>query len=182
MTPLDFPVELLPHSPEWEIQARHEAERLGDALGERLIVVHHIGSTAIPGIAAKPILDLMPEFVSLPILDAAEPVLRRLGYEWWGEYGIPTRRYCTLADPQTGRRRINLHSFAQDSAEIERHLAFRDHLRLHPAKAREYEAVKQRCRDLHPTDLGAYTEAKGSWIKATELEALAFRRMRALGS
>jgi GrpB-like predicted nucleotidyltransferase (UPF0157 family) len=172
--PPAFRVELVPHSREWAGMARREAARLAAALGAALSDVHHIGSTAIPGIQAKPIIDLIPVFASPAALDTAEPVMRGLGYECWGEYGIPGRRYCTLSDPATGRRQIQAHGFCRGSPEIARHLAFRDFLCAHPAKALEYERVKLRSRDLHPENTHDYTDAKGAWIKAIEDEALAF--------
>ena len=135
--------------------------------------VHHIGSTAIAGIFAKPIVDLIPEVTGLAALDEQEGPVVALGYVWWGEYGIRGRRYCTLSNPGTGKRIVQLHCFASGSPHIPRHLAFRDHLRRHPDKARAYEAEKRRARDLHPNDLHAYTEAKAVWISAAEADALA---------
>jgi GrpB-like predicted nucleotidyltransferase (UPF0157 family) len=178
--PPAIPVELVPHSAEWSGQASSEAERLKSALGDVLVAVHHIGSTAIPGIVAKPILDLIPEVRSLAELDAARERIVALGYEWWGEYGLPTRRYCTLDDPESGARRIQLHCYRTGSPEITRHVAFRDYLRAHPNVARRYERVKIHARDTHPDDSHAYTQEKSAWIGAVEADALAeWRRGRA---
>ena len=171
--PPPFAVELVPHAPEWSRQAAAEADRLAGALGDALIVVHHIGSTAIPGIVAKPILDLMPEVPDLAALDRQHAAVEALGYQWFGEYGMPGRRYCVLNDRVTGRRRIQLHCFASGSPDIARHLAFRDYLRRHPDLARAYEAEKHRARDLHPDDSHAYTEEKAAWIRTIEVDALA---------
>jgi GrpB-like predicted nucleotidyltransferase (UPF0157 family) len=143
-----------------------------------LIVVHHIGSTAIADIVAKPILDLIPVVPSITAFDACRAILLDLGYEWWGEYGMSGRRYATLTDGATGQRCIQLHIFEQGSRHIERHLAFRDYLRANPEKAREYEAVKLRSRDRNPSDSHAYSDAKSAWIRATEVEAIAFFRSR----
>src|SRR5690242_10560060 len=97
-------VELVPHDGSWAAGATAEGERLTAALGPVLLAVHHVGSTAIPGIAAKPILDLLPVVVSIDALDERRPDLEVIGYEWWGELGLPGRRYCTRGDPVTGRR------------------------------------------------------------------------------
>lgn len=174
--PPPIPVELLPHSPEWAGAAAREGQRLAEALGPSLVAVHHIGSTAIPDIVAKPILDLIPEVRSLAGVDAHASELRALGYEWWGEYGMAGRRYATLTDGTTGQRCVQLHIFETGSPHIERHLAFRDFLRAHADKAREYEAVKLASRDQHPDDSHAYSDAKSAWIVAAEAEAIVFYR------
>lgn len=169
-------VELHPHSPAWTLMARAESDALKAALGDRLLEVEHMGSTAIPGIAAKPIIDLMPIARDEASLDAMEAGVRKLGYEWLGEFGIPGRRYCRRNDPATGKRRFQLHCFAQDATEIDRHLAFRDYLRAHSEIAKAYEAEKRRAAALHPDDTLAYNDAKNDWIKRTERDALAWWR------
>jgi GrpB-like predicted nucleotidyltransferase (UPF0157 family) len=170
-------VELQPHSPAWAALAAREAGRLAGALGEeRLLAVHHIGSTAIPGIRAKPIVDLLVEVRSLAAFDEAADRVRDLGYDWRGEHGIPERRYCTLDEAASGRRLVHLHGFVAGSLHVERHLAFRDHLRAWPEKAKAYEAEKLRCRALWPNDRRAYAAAKAAWIDTVEREALAVRR------
>ena len=174
--PAPIKVELVPHSLEWEEKARVESERILSALGANVIAVHHIGSTSISNICAKPILDLLPEVESLLVLDQDKNKIQTLGYEWWGEYGIANRRYCTLSDETTGRRLVQLHCFETGDPEIEKHLAFRNFLRANPAKAREYDAEKRRCRDLHPDDSHAYSDAKAGWIAAQMPNAISFYR------
>jgi GrpB-like predicted nucleotidyltransferase (UPF0157 family) len=156
--------------------ATEEIARISSAFGANLIAIHHVGSTAIPGICAKPILDLMPEVALLGELDASRGALESLGYEWWGEYGIQGRKYCTLNEPVTGRRLVQLHCFETGSPEIERRLAFRDYLRANPDQALAYDREKRRCRDLHPDDSHAYTDAKSAWIESVMLRALAHHR------
>jgi len=171
-------VQLETHNPDWARWAAREVERLRTVVGESLLKVHHIGSTAISGIVAKPILDLLPVFQSLAELNAARPMFESLGYDWRGEYGLPGRRYCTLRDPQTGRRLVHAHGYAAGDPEIARHLAFRDYLRAHAEIAGAYEAEKKRCRLLHPHDSGAYSEAKNAWIQPVQSAALTWWRAR----
>ncbi len=170
--PPPIPVELRPYTPAWAEAAEREAARLTEALSDCLLVVHHIGSTAIPAIRAKPILDLLPVVRELTALDAARPRVEALGYAWWGEYGLPGRRYCTLDDVATGRRHVQLHCYEQGALAIERHVAFRDYLRSHPDVATAYELEKERCRALHPMDSHAYTECKTEWIRRIEAEVV----------
>jgi len=165
----------VPHSPQWTSSAAAESARLTRAIRDTLLTVHHIGSTAIPGICAKPILDLIPVFTRIESADSARPILEQLGYAFWGEYGLLGRRYCTFDDPVTKRRTIQLHCYAAGNPEITRHLAFRDYLLAHPDIAQAYAAEKRRCQSLHPLDSHAYSDCKGEWIQRVEQEGLRSR-------
>lgn len=170
--PPPIKVELLPHDPAWLKAAEAEARRLMEAFGAGMVEVHHVGSTAIPGIVAKPVLDLMPVVTRLADVDARETVMMALGYEGWGELGLPGRRYFTLSDKVSGRRLAQLHCFEAGSPEITRHLAFRDWLNAHPEEARAYEREKLRCQALHPDSSHDYGDCKSPWIKEAEARAL----------
>lgn len=172
--PPPIQVELMPHDPSWARFAALEAEGLRSAVGPSLTVVHHIGSTSIPGIVAKPIIDLMPIVTSLTELDEHRHALEALGYEWWGELGIEGRRYCTKTDAVTGRRLVQLHCFVEGSPHITRHLAFRDYLQQHCEIALAYDQEKCRCHTLHPDDSHAYGDCKSAWIAEIEAAALSW--------
>ena len=170
-------VELLPHDPAWALAAEVEGRVLRSAIGPGLLAVHHIGSTSIPAIAAKPILDLLGLARSFAELDECRPRFEALGYEWMGEFSLPGRRYCRKDDPETGLRLVQLQCYEAGSAGIDRLLAFRDHLRRNRVIAEAYLLVKMRCRDLHPEDVHAYSSCKSDWIKAMEIEALITQRL-----
>ena len=148
--PAPIPVRLAPHDPCWAEQANAEADRILSACG--VIHVHHIGSTAIPGIVAKPVLDLLGIAEDADAIDAGAAGLQSLGYVPHGQYGLAGRRYFTLDDGGTGERRVQLHCYARGDLAIARHLAFRDYLRVRRDLAQEYEREKVRCAGLHRKD------------------------------
>ncbi|MBI1406313.1 MAG: GrpB family protein [Caulobacter sp.] len=176
MAPSRRRVELVAPDPAWTGMADRHGAVLGSLLGDNLISLHHIGSTAIPGILAKPVIDLLPVVHELARVDGARPALVAAGFQWRGENGIAGRRFCLLEDPASGLRLVHVHIFVAGSAEIDRHLAFRDYLRAHPGEAADYQAQKQTAARLHPEDPLAYNDAKSDWIKACEQRALAWRR------
>jgi len=170
-------VQLVDPRPEWPEKARAESERFRSAIGDSLVVVHHIGSTSIPGIKAKPTIDLLPVVADLAALDARELSVIALGYEWLGEFGLPGRRFLRMN--RDGRRVFNVHCYEQGNSEITRHLAFRDYLRAYPEIAKAYEAEKIRAAAICPDDVLAYNDQKNAWIKDTERKALQWYALKA---
>lgn len=165
-----IPVFLAAYNPEWPRIAASHAEHL-QVLGSTLVSVHHIGSTSVPGLVAKPIIDLMPLVTDLTGLDGQRQRIEALGYIWHGELGISGRRYCTLAD-EASVRVVQLHFFKADSPHVERHVAFRDYLRAHPEEANAYAIEKRRAQNLHPSNSHDYADEKEKWLRAAETRAL----------
>lgn len=159
--------EVLLHDPQpdWESHFQELKLELEQALGNDLLQCHWIGSTAIPGIRAKDLLDVLPVVTSV---EAVQQRLTQLGFEYWGEYGLAGRGFFLSFGP---RRRVHLHAYPSDHPDIARHLGFRDYLRNHPDRAREYEATKDRCARLHPQHMQAYNQCKGDCIRQLESEA-----------
>lgn len=160
---------VVPHQPGWAADYRAEADIVRAAMGDRLIAVHHIGSTAIPDILAKPIIDMLGVARSLDTVDDATPALVAAGYEAMGDFGIEGRRYFRKHDG-TGVRTHHLHVFAAGSPHIARHLAFRDYLRANPERAAAYSDLKQ----VLAADPASYVERKGPFVLAVQAEALAW--------
>lgn len=163
------PVILAEYDSEWPRLAARRLEAF-KVLGGTLVAGYHIGSTSVPGLAAKPVIDLMPVVTSLAELDEKRSRVEAMGYQWLGEYGIAGRRFCTLSDDRHARL-VNVHFFEVTSLHCARHLAFRDYLRSHPQAAAEYEKEKRRARDLHPDDVNAYCDEKDGWIRRIEAVA-----------
>lgn len=172
--PAPFPVVLLAHDPAWADAARLEADRFAALLSPGSVVAtHHIGSTSIPGIHAKPILDLLPVVRDHAALDEARTALEHAGYAWWGEYGLVGRRYLTR--DRDGARHAHLHVYEEGAPSIARHLAFRDYLCAHPDVARAYDAEKARALAAKSDSYG-YAEEKDAFVRRVEAEALRWAR------
>lgn len=150
--------------------ARAEA---APAFGANLVTLHHIGSTAIPGIYAKPIIDMLAVVTDIELVDQSNAALERLRYLAKGEFGIPGRRYF-YRNNTAGVRTHQIHSFQAGSAGVIRHLAFRDFLCAHPDIALSYSLLKQRLAAAHPGDIEAYMDGKDAFIKDTEAKAMAW--------
>ncbi|MEQ1509271.1 MAG: GrpB family protein [Sphingopyxis sp.] len=165
-----IPVNLVEHDPRWQAQAEGYM-RLLDPLGDVIIAIHHIGSTAVPGLMSKPVIDLMPIVTSLTTFDSRRGDVEALGLGWHGEFGVDGRRFCTL-NASDGLRLANVHFYEAGSAHARRHLAFRDYLRAFPRVAAAYRRDKLRAGAIHPDDSVAYSGEKGAWIRETEAKAL----------
>ena len=166
-------VRVVPHDPRWTDEFEREAQRLRAVFGENLVEVHHIGSTAVPGLAAKPIVDVLPEVRNIEHVDALNAALAAAGYRAWGEFGLPGRRYFTR--DENGARTHNVHVYESGNPEVERHLAFRDYMISHPEEARAYGRLKEELAQRSRTDFEAYMDGKDAFVKERVRRALSWK-------
>jgi GrpB-like predicted nucleotidyltransferase (UPF0157 family) len=166
-------VEVVPHDPSWKQAFQAEASQVSQALGENIVAIHHIGSTAIATIYAKPIIDLLVEVRALLEVDAHAPAMQALGYEAMGELGIPGRRYFRKENHE-GIRTHHVHAFEAGSPQVQRHLLFRNYLRVHDDEAQQYSSLKRQLAQEHPQDIYAYMDGKDAFIKEIDRRAAAW--------
>ena len=164
-------VIVLPYQSEWESEYAREAKRLQDVFGARLHRIHHMGSTSVPGLAAKPIIDILPVVNSLDEIEQFNESMEALGYEAKGEFGMPGRRYYRKGGDE---RTHHIHLYAKGNPEIERHLVFRDYLRAHPEEANAYGTLKEQLAATYPYDIEAYIAGKDAFVKELEHRAIAW--------
>lgn len=164
-------VVLSPYNVRWKRIFSDEAHFIFDELRVESLRLYHVGSTSVPGLDAKPVIDILGSVPSLEILDRATSVLESIGYEYKGEYGIKGRRYCVLYNPEKTTAYVHLHFFQHDDPEVEKHLLFRDHLRKLPASREEYVKVKRHLIEDMKVTRENYSDAKSEIIAKIQNEA-----------
>ena len=190
------PIVIADYDPVWPAAyAQLEAE-IHDAIGTYCERIEHIGSTSVPGLAAKPIIDVLVGVGDDELIDvSAEPdvavgagddiepagparhvamvqALRAIGFIYRSINGIPERLFFKRNDVHPGR---HIHLVRTDSAFFERHVLFRDYLRAHPDEVAAYAALKQQLAAEHGSDRVTYTDAKTAFITACEAKAERWR-------
>jgi len=168
---LPEPVVIVEYDPRWPKMYDAEAALIRRAMGDRLVAIEHVGSTAVPGLAAKPIIDIMAGVRALADAEACIGSLEVEGYDYVPQHegAMPERRYFD----RTGAsgRTVHLHVVETTSDFWNRHILFRDHLRAHPETAEEYAALKRRLAGIHAAQRDAYTEGKTPFIRSIEERA-----------
>ena len=162
-------IEVVDYDPLWVGLFERERDLLRRTLGEVAVKIHHIGSTAVPGLAAKPIIDILIAVTGLGDLDALNGRMEAIGYEVMGEFGIPGRRYFRKGGEN---RSHHIHAFVYGDPNLLRHIAFRDYLRAHPEVAREYGELKRRIAQACENDKDRYCDGKDAYVKRIEAIAL----------
>ena len=161
-------VQIVPYDPAWPGTYAVEAERLRAVLDPDLVVgIEHFGRTAVPGLAAKPIIDILIAVRSLPTAKATmvEPI-SGLGYLYWPDNPKPDRMFFVKGMPPYGDRRTHHVHITEPAGEMwRRRLAFRDYLRANPDEARRYQALKYDLAARYPADREVYTDAKTEYVE-----------------
>ncbi len=165
-------IEIVDYEPAWAEAFAGISRVIKAALGILALRIEHVGSTSVPGLGAKPIIDLDVVIESPRSLPPVAEALEALGYRHEGDKGIPGREAFGREDgtaPRGGSGRQwpphHLYVCAEDSKELGRHLRFRDYLRSHPDSARQYETLKRELASLHPHDIDSYIEGKSAFIE-----------------
>jgi GrpB-like predicted nucleotidyltransferase (UPF0157 family) len=152
-------IEILPYQPDWPLSYASEATALA-ALVPAFTEIEHIGSTAVPGLAAKPVIDMMAAVADLTQAEAALPVLAAQGYHL-----IDTKMRNRLFLQRTSDPTFNLHIVTLDTWPTRKERLMRDALIADPAALAEYAALKRDLAALHGDDMLAYTRAKTAFVQ-----------------
>lgn len=160
-------VELVAYDPKWPQLAKIEIETLLSKLpANKIIDIQHVGSTAIPGLCAKPIIDIQIAVRSLDEIKLlAVPILQSMGYQYWAENPDTTRMFFVKGMPPFGEKRTHhVHIFEANSKHWRGRILFRDYLITHPDIAKEYEQLKQELAKQFTHDREQYTDAKSEFV------------------
>jgi GrpB-like predicted nucleotidyltransferase (UPF0157 family) len=168
------PVVIAPYDPVWALRFEREAERLHGALGALALRIDHVGSTSVPGLAAKPVIDIQISVIRLAPLQPLRSALAEAGYAHFPSEDDD--RLPFFHRPETWPHDFHIHACVAGSREERRHLAFRDHLRENPDAATRYETLKRTLAAEHHAATfearQAYANAKTDFIAPIERELL----------
>jgi GrpB-like predicted nucleotidyltransferase (UPF0157 family)/N-acetylglutamate synthase-like GNAT family acetyltransferase len=154
-------IEIVPYDANWPNIFKAEAALIKEALGDNCIEIHHVGSTSVPGLSAKPIIDMIPVVRDIMLVDTANPKMAALGYEIKGEFGMLFRRYFKKIV-------ANIHVYEKGSGEIDRCIKFRDWMCAHKTDQDEYAQLKKALAEKYPHDILSYCFGKDAFIAAID--------------
>lgn len=164
----------------WPDMFKTEADEIKAILGSNCAEIYHIGSTAVPGLAAKPIIDIMPTVYDLNAVDTTAEAFEKIGYEYLGKFGIKGRRYLRKGGDE---RTHQIHIFqVSDRENIARHIAVRDFMRSHREVREQYAQLKFRLAAQYPYDIEGYCDGKDEFVKEMEEKALIWAGERSMST
>ena len=157
-------VVVLPYDEAWKKDFEEIKAELMAVLDGLVLSVEHVGSTSVPGLAAKPIIDIDVIIEDTDCFEKVKTALETIGYQHEGDLGIPGREAFKYHGKEHLRKH-HLYVCAKDSDELKRHLSFRDYLRTHPDAVKEYGRIKEEGARLYPYDIDSYIEYKAPFIQ-----------------
>ena len=161
------------YNPNWKDMYKEESEKIKNVLSDIIIDIHHIGSTAIPGIKAKPVIDIHVEVKDIEGVAQYNRKMKEFEYEAMGEYGIPKRRFFRRGG---NKRTHHIHIFQVGNEEIERHINFKEYLISHPDKGQEYSKLKEKLANKYTYNVENYTNGKSDFIKEIDKKAKLWKK------
>lgn len=156
-------VVVMPYDENWKQAFEDIKTELDAALGDLALRIEHVGSTSVEGLSAKPVIDIDVVIEDTSMLESVIVALAKIGYSHEGDLGIPGREAFKY-EGKDHLMKHHLYVCAKDSAELKRHLAFRNYLRSHPEAVKEYSRVKTDGAELYPYDIDKYIEYKSPFI------------------
>lgn len=163
-------VKVVDYNPCWPEKYQQEKQKIMGILKDNCLAVYHIGSTSVPGLAAKPVIDIMTAVRNLELVDAVSEDFVRIGYEYLGEFGITGRRYLRKGETE---RTHQVHIFCgSDIKNITRHLAFADYMRSDATAREAYAKLKKELAQRFPWDISGYCDGKENFVRSMERKAL----------
>ncbi|NIO37640.1 GrpB family protein [Candidatus Bathyarchaeota archaeon] len=170
------PVEVVDYDPRWPKLYEEAKRHILEAMGDKIVRIEHIGSTAVPNTGAKPVIDIMVGLNRLSDVGKCNEPLQRIGFEYQPEHeaSMPERRFFRRGNPPK-EQHYHLHIVELTSDFWKRHLLFRDYLRTHPKGAEDYYELKKRLADKYGSDREGYAEAKTSFVESIVAKAHATR-------
>lgn len=162
-------VELTEYNPKWPQLFADAANEIKFILKENCVQIHHIGSTAIPNMYAKPIMDILPVVKDIRLIDSLNHAFEKLGYVCMGEYGIAGRRFYWKSK---AKRTHHIHLFEQGAPEIKRYLLFRDFMMAHKDYVQAYSLIKQSLAEVFSEDIENYVNGKSSFIQMIDYKTV----------
>jgi GrpB-like predicted nucleotidyltransferase (UPF0157 family)/ribosomal protein S18 acetylase RimI-like enzyme len=154
-------IKIETYNPTWPEIFEKEAALIKEVLGDNCIAIHHIGSTAVTELSAKPVIDIIPVVSDITLVDKANSQLAKLGYEAKGEHGMLFRRYFQKVNPDDA---FNVHIYEQSNSEIDRCIKFRDWMRNNPDDREAYSELKKQLAAKFPNDIFGYCFGKDEFV------------------
>ncbi len=158
-------IQVVPYDPNWPKMFEVEAELIRERMGENCISIHHIGSTSVADLPAKPVIDMLVVVKDIRKVDQANQLMEEIGYEAKGENGMAFRRFFQKGNPV---RTHHIHAYEEGDPEIDRYLKFRNWLRMHKEDAEKYASLKKELAARFPSDILKYVSGKSAFVEGID--------------